>query len=79
MKRFKKNLEYNYGHYHFKSDFGINFGLREVVKRKIHKYASLCIFNLSTSQSQKLIPKADFKRECPFFYSTFFFKRFGQC
>ena len=34
-----KNLEQKYGHSHFKSAFGINFGLWEVVKQKIHKYA----------------------------------------
>ena len=35
----KKNLEQKYGRSHFKFAFGINFGLREVVKRKIRKYA----------------------------------------
>ena len=39
----------------------INFRLREGVKLKIRKYAYLCIFGLTTSQSQKLIPKADLK------------------
>ena len=35
----KKKLESKYGHSHFKSAFGINFGLREVVQWKIRKYA----------------------------------------
>ena len=35
---------------HFKSAFGINFGLREVI-------------SLTTFHSQKLLPKADLKRE----------------
>ena len=45
----------------FQICFRINFGLWEVVKRKIHKYAYLRIFCLTTSQSPKLILKADFK------------------
>ena len=52
---------YIYGHSHFKSAFRINFGLREVVKRKIHVYTYTRIFRLTTSQSPKLIPKADLK------------------
>ena len=68
-----------YGHSFFKSAFGINFWLWEVVKRKIHKYTYLRIFSLTISQSRKLIPKADLKWECPYFYSRFyFFKSFGQ-
>ena len=61
LKLFKKN-EYKYGHSLFKSAFGINFWPREVLKRKIHKYAYLRIFNLTTSRSQKLSPIADLKR-----------------
>ena len=38
--------------------------------------AYLRIFSLTTSRSQKLIPKADFKWECPYFYSKFFFEAF---
>ena len=49
LRLFKKKLEWKYGHSHFKSAFGINFGLREVVKRKIRKYANLRIFCLATS------------------------------
>ena len=50
-----------------------------MVKRKIHKYAYLRIFGLTTSRSQKLIPKADLKWEWPYFYSKFFcLKSFGQ-
>ena len=64
-----KNLVKKYWYSLFKSAFGINFRLREVVKRKIHKYAYLRIFSLTTSRSQKLIPKADLKWECPYFYS----------
>ena len=71
----KKNLEKNYGHSYFKSAFGINFGLWEVVKRKIRKYAYLHIFRLATSQSPKLIPKTDLKLEWPYFYSNFFFSK----
>ena len=71
----KKNLELKYGHSHFKSAFGINFGLREVVKLKIHVYAYMCIFSLTASQSPKLIPKADVKWECPYFNTKFFFQR----
>ena len=41
-------------------------------------YAYLRIFSLTTCQSQKLIPKADLKGECPYFYSIFFLKSFGQ-
>ena len=36
---------------------------------EIHKYAYLGIFSLTTSQRHKLIPKANLKRECPYFYS----------
>ena len=68
----KKKLEYKYGHSYFKSAFGISFGLREVVKRKIRKYMYLRIFRLAPSQSPKLIPKADLKWECPYFYCKFF-------
>ena len=63
---------------HFKSAFKINFRLREVVKLEIHKYAYLRIFSLTTSQSRKLILKADFISEYPYFYSNFFLERFGQ-
>ena len=38
----KKNLVQKYGHSHFKSAFGINFRLREVVKLKIRKYG-ICV------------------------------------
>ena len=65
-----------YGHSHFKSAFGINFRRQEVVKLKICKYAYLRIFSLTTSRSQKLIPKADLKRKCTHFHSKFFFKGF---
>ena len=34
------------------------------------------IFSLTTSQSQKLIPKEDLKWDCPYFYSNFFFEEF---
>ena len=61
----KKILELKYGHSHFKSAFGINFGLWEAVKLKIHVYAYTCIFSLTTSRSPKLILKADLKWECP--------------
>ena len=54
-------LKYKYGVFHVKSASGINFLLHEVVKRKIRKYAHLRIFRLTTSRSQKLIPKADLK------------------
>ena len=47
----KKNLEWKYGHFYFKSAFGINFRLWEVVKQKINKYVYLHIFSLTTSQS----------------------------
>ena len=60
----------------FQICFEINFRLWEVVKRKIHKYAYLGIFCLTTSQSRKLIPKADLKKECPYFYSKFSFEEF---
>ena len=78
LEKPKKNLESKYGHSHFKSGFGINFGLREEVKLKMHVYAYTCIFRLTTSRSPKLIPKADLKWVCPYFYSNFFLKRFGQ-
>ena len=38
----------------------------------------LWIFRLPTSQSRKLIQKANSKWECPYFYSNYFFKSFGQ-
>ena len=38
----------------------------------------LRIFRLTTCQSQKLIPKADFKWECPYYYSKSFLGRLGQ-
>ena len=56
----------------FQICFGINFGRREVVKLKIYKYAYLRILSLTTSRSQKLIPKIDLQWECPYFYSNFF-------
>ena len=74
----KKNLLQKYGHSHFKSAFKLNFRLREVVKLEIHKYAYLRIFSSTTSRSRKLILKADFKCEYPYFYSKFFLERFGQ-
>ena len=57
----KKNLEWKYGHFHFKSVLKINFRLREVVKLRIHVYANMCIFSLTTFRSRKLIFKADLK------------------
>ena len=47
-----------------------------MVKLKIRKYPYLCIFRLTTSRSWKLIPKADLKWECTYFYSRFFFEEF---
>ena len=35
-------------------------------------------FSLTNSRSQKLIPKADLKWECPYFYSKFFLEHFGK-
>ena len=58
----KKNLEGIYGPSYFKSAFGINFRLREGVKRKFCQYAYLHIFSWTTSWSSKLILKADFKK-----------------
>ena len=55
--------------------FKINFRLQKVVKRKIHKYACLRIFSLTTNRKQKLIPKADLKRECPYLCSKKILKR----
>ena len=43
---------------------------------KSRKYALLHTFSLNTSRSPKLIPKADLQRECPYFYSNFFFEEF---
>ena len=60
----KKNLQLLYEHSHFKSAFGINFWLQEMVKLKIRKYTYLCIISLTTSRSWKFIPKADLKWEC---------------
>ena len=74
-KLFKKKFQLKYGHSHFKSAFGINFGLREVVKLKIHVYAYTCIFSLTASRCPKLIAKAELKWECPYFNSKFFFQR----
>ena len=42
------------------------------------KYTDTCSFRLTTSQSPKLFPKADLKWECPYFYSDFLKKSFGQ-
>ena len=42
----------------------------------MRKYLYLRIFSLTNSQSQKLIPKADLRWECPYFYSKYFFWRF---
>ena len=42
-----------------------------MVKQKIHKHAYLRIFSLTISRSRKLIPKADLKWECPYYYSKF--------
>ena len=41
-------------------------------------YAYLRIFSLTTFQNWKLIPKADFKWECPYYYSKKNLERFGQ-
>ena len=38
-KLFKKKLEWKYGHSYFKSAFGIDSGLREVLKPKIRVFA----------------------------------------
>ena len=57
----KKILEQLYEHSHLKSAFGTNFRLRKLVKLKIRKYVYLRIVSLTTSRSQKLILKADFK------------------
>ena len=38
---------------------------------QIHMVTS---FSFTTSQSQKLVPKADFKRGCLYFYSIFFWR-----
>ena len=35
IKTLQKKFEYKYGHFHFKSAFGTNFGLREVAKLKL--------------------------------------------
>ena len=56
----------------FQICFRNQFWLRKVVKRKISKYAYLPIFSLTTSWSPKLIPKAELKWECPYFYFNFF-------
>ena len=40
-----KKLEYKYGHSHFKSAFGINFRLQEVVKGK-YGNARICVFSI---------------------------------
>ena len=41
-------------------------------RKRSSVYAYIYIFSLTTSRSPKLIPKADLKRECPYFYSNFF-------
>ena len=42
------------------------------------RFTCLDCFSLTTSRSQKMILKADWKCECPYFYSKFFLKSFGQ-
>ena len=37
------NLEYKYGHSHFKSAFGIDFGLWKVVKLKLRHLSQLAV------------------------------------
>ena len=45
---------------------------------QIHMHAYLRIFSLTTSQSQKLIPKADLKWECQDYYSKKKLERLGR-
>ena len=37
MDMLQKKLELKHGHSHFKSAYGINFGLWEVVRLKLHQ------------------------------------------
>ena len=64
-----KNFRIKIWTFSFQICFRNQFLTSEVVKLKIRKYAYLCIFRLTTSRSPKLIPKADLKCECPYFYS----------
>ena len=70
-KFFKKKFRIKVWTFSFQICFWNQFSTLEVVKRKIHKYAYLRIFSLTTSRSQKFIPKADLKWECPYFNSNF--------
>ena len=71
----KKYLEFKYGHSHFKSAFGINFGLWEELKiRHLHQLAQLAYFQLDDFPKSKLIPTADLKCEYPYYYSKKFYR-----
>ena len=55
----KKKINCNYIEPFKKLAFRINFGLWEVFELKIPSWRRLGIFSSTTSQSPKLIPKAD--------------------
>ena len=56
-----------------KQIFDFESGQTENTQIRVSAY-----FQFDNSLSQKLIPKADLKRECPYFNSIFFLKSFGQ-
>ena len=77
-KTLLKKIEYKYGHSHFKSAFGINFGLWEVVKLKIRKYAYLHNFQFDHFQNSKIYSKSRFEMRMSIFLFKKKFKTFGQ-
>ena len=54
----------------------LNLLSESILDLKIHVYAYTCIFRLTTSQSPKLILKADLKWECQYFYFKKIFEAF---
>ena len=72
----KKKLEQKYGHSYFKSAFGINFGLWEVVKRKIRVFA---YFPFDHFPKSKIDSKSRFEmRMSIFLFKKILLKNFGQ-
>ena len=61
--------------YLFPISFFLMMDLMPYRKTYIFTTRICVIFRTNTSQSQKLIPKADLKWECPYFYSNFFYLR----
>ena len=76
-------MRFQLGHFpkskfEYESIFFIKYYVFTILNNKWAYNAYLHIFSLNTSQSRKLIPKADLKWECPYYYSKKKLERFGQ-